>query len=968
MRGLILFLCIDFSLIDSRCSHCRATRTAFDMFHVRQLWERPLSHTSWFEQLTRTYLQDAFRALPATTGSKRLCPIPLSNQRLLSQRVSASSSCRPRQFNTHPLSFVSTSARGAVHQRRRGARVDEATTSPSDDSTDNFRVAIFGRPNVGKSTLFNRLVGRHIAITHSSPGVTRDAIQHTATLAGMTFTIIDTAGLEPVQSFLSQPPSPSQLLHSQHPSLSLQQSIQQQTRRTLRDCHIALFLIDARLPITNEDIQYARMVRSEHYTVVPASDGTVHKRKLPVVLIANKVEDGLDRDRLEGLDGVYQLGLGQPIEMSAEHGEGLAQLHNVLDQHMHSLAAERRVVSETELSGDASAGVDMHKPVIQMAIVGRPNTGKSTLLNALLREERALTGPQPGITRDPIRSLLPATSHASYRFHVVDTAGIRGGVIRREGETRVDSEAMRLSMRAIDRANIVVLVLDVSGGTQLGGNGRAGLRGKRNENDVEALLLSKVSDMVSQQDLTIAKRVTDEGRGLVVALNKVDLLSKDDKHDVLSGLRLLLDRTLPQVKDVPLIPLSATTGLHLSTLLPSIVWLYERWTEAVPTTRLTNWLLQLQTYRPHPSYKGKRIRLKFMRQVAARPPTFAVWVGGGKGGHGGSEMEGVSSEWMRMMRGMMAQEFGLEGVNIRVKLRRGEVKDREQRRQQARDRDDKEERERVRQSTIEVQDDEEQTADDDVTEREMEMKADEDRLTEDVDIYEYTLRAADDEELNEEEEGAMDEDEVDADVDDTAIERSPQSDGGRRPRFVPFDQDPNRIAAVATATAASTSAAPYALPPVPGFMSPSPLATATSSSLSFSHYPRRPSRSHLSFLPLPPPPAPSTSLPWTERRVIQQKRTQQRSTAIREKKEQAQFVSAAAWRKWKEREEERRQKYLRRERKIVAGREKKAADKRREHEVVGVEEEEENEAGRTVRDKRHGKSRVRRQFASRAGG
>ena len=866
-------------------------------------------------------------------------------------------------------------AQTPARKRQQNDAIDAASQSLPEASAEQFRVAIFGRPNVGKSTLFNRLVGRRVAITDSTPGVTRDPLQHSASLAGLRFTLIDTAGLEPVQQFLSQPPSPSQLVNKQQPSAVLQRAIQQQTRRAIRQCHVALFVVDARLPLTNEDIQYARMIREEHYTLVTAADGTQCKQTLPVVLVANKAEEGTERDDLAGLSGVYQLGLGEPIEMSAEHGEGLAMLHNVLDQHMQTLAAQRVVASESELRDDEGETADSSKPIIQMAIVGRPNTGKSTLLNALLRDERALTGPQPGITRDPIRSLLPAASHPSYCFHVVDTAGIRGGVIRREGETRVDAEAMRLSMRAIDRANIVVLVLDLSGATQLGGENRAaGRRLKGKEDEEEALLLSKVTGMVSQQDWAIAKRVTDEGRGLVVALNKVDLLGKDDKSDVLRGIRLLLDRTLPQVKDVPLIPLSATTTLHLSTLLPSVVWLYERWNKAIPTARLTDWLLQLQTYRPHPSYKGRRIRLKFMRQVAVRPPTFSVWVGGGRSGHTGSDMEGVSDDWLRMMRGMLCSEFGLEGVNIRVKLRRGEVKDREERRHDARARDESEERRRVRQSTIEVEDDEDEraVADDEAEtegERDWEIDSGEARSNDDIDIHDYRLTAADERLEAEEEDREEDDDEVDEvdeDVDEDSAEKSLQSSAGRRPRFIPFDQDPDRMAAVATASTISTSAMPSALSPVPGFLSPSPLAASRSTALSFPHHRRYPSSSHLSFLPLPPPPPKSNSLPWSERRVSQQKRTERRSTAIRKKKEQAQFVSVGAWRKWKESEQRRRQKYLARERKIVAGRERKAAGGAREQQVRVVaahDEVDEGDVKRSARRKRDGKSRVRRQSA-----
>ena len=964
------------------------------MLHARQLWARPPpAHTGWFKQLTRSHLHSTLPAHTAASARSRLCPLSTVSQLVFPRAAASTCTSLPCPPSASLHRHFSTSDRLQAAKRRRRSKA--APSSPPDLAActlaaELFRVGIFGRPNVGKSTLFNRLVGRHVAITDSTPGVTRDPLHHPAQLAQLHFTVVDTAGLEPVQSFLAQPPSSSQLVNKQSPSASLQQHIQQQTRRTVRQCHVALFLIDARLPLTNEDIQYARMVREEHYTVATAEDGGVQKQRLPVVLVANKAEEGADRDSLPGLTGAYQLGLGEPIELSAEHGEGLAMLHNVLDKHMQALAEQRTEATKAEMrdgSDERSAEVDRdERPLIQMAIVGRPNTGKSTLLNALLGEERALTGPQPGITRDAIRSLLPATSHPSHRFHVVDTAGIRGGVIRREGETRVDAEAMRMSMRAIDRANIVLLVLDVSGATQLSeGRGRADKRWKGKAEEEEAVLLSKVSGLVSQQDLSIAQRVVEEGRGLVVAVNKVDLLSADDKHDVLRGLRLLLDRTLPQVKEVPLIPLSATTQQHLPTLLPSVVWLYERWCKSVPTTRLTNWLLQLQTFRPHPSYKGKRIRLKFMRQVSVRPPTFSVWVGRGKAGRGGAgQMEGVSEEWLRMMRGMLCQEFGLEGVNIRVKLRRGEVKDREDRREAARDRDDKEERERVRQSAIEVEEDEEELRDveedEDDADEYAEMEAGEEHDTADVDVdaEEYRLRAAEELEEAQDEEGALNEAAVDeADVDEAGddeserSERSLQSSPPRRPRFVPFEFDPQRVAAVAAATATVASSRSNTLQPVPGFMSPSPLPTASSSALSLPSH-RGSSHSHLSFLPLPPPQPSSASLSWGERRVRQQKRTLQRSTAIRSKKEQAQFVSVAAWHRWKESQDEKRQKYLRKERKKVAGRERKAAGGRREQDVRviahdGQDEGDEDRSERSrVRDKRGAASRGQRRYSARS--
>ena len=482
---------------------------------------------------------------------------------------------------------------------------------------------------------------------------------------------------------------------------------------------------------------------------------------------------------------------------------------------------------------------------------------------------------------------------------------------------------MSASLRAIDAANVVVLVLDVSEGEQTGRGGAAVKRGKAE--DEEAALLSRVRGLVHQQDLAIAKRVTDEGRALVIAVNKVDALEKEERTVVLRGLRLYFDAALPQVKTVPLIPVSALSGLHLPTLLPAVVHTYERWDRRVPTSKLNAFVQALQTYRPHPSYKGQRLKVKYMMQTTSRPPTFAVWVGGGGGG-----LEGVSEEWMRMMKGMLVKEFALEGVGVRLKLRRGEVKDREERRTLARKRDAAEEGQ-VRAASLEVE--EEEVDEDDVDEVEEGLEVaigDEDLPVDDfrVSALGEAVIEGEVEEQCEEDEDEWDEEE---NVDEGEVEKrrpTPPLDQGRVP-FVPFEEDAGRQREVAIVHPPPVVASH----PIPaGFMSPAPLPSPSVSALT-RRFPRSSRLSALSFLPLPPPPAPSTSLPWAERLPLQRAKQKRRSEAIAKKKAVKGFVSEAAWRKWTAAEEERQERWKRRDRKMQRGREKKAGRGQREEDA-----------------------------------
>ena len=802
---------------------------------------------------------------------------------------------------------------------------------------------ILGTPNVGKSTLFNRLVGRRAAITDATPGVTRDRQEAAGELAGLSFSIVDTAGLDDVQTFLYSAPSPSQLVNRQPPSPDLQRAILRQTQLALSGADIALFLIDARQPLSQRDLEYARLVRRQHWRWSVGQDGRQERRQLPVLLVANKVEDGTDRERLPGLDEAMRLGLGQPVELSAEHGQGMAALHNAIQRCAQELAESKRQAQEELAKSDAEADAAVagqQRERLHFAIVGKPNTGKSTLLNALLGEERVVTGPQPGITRDSISCPLPASSHPQYAFSVVDTAGIRGGQITRAAFSRVDAAAMTDSLRAIDLCSVVVLVIDVSDATQLAGVGDVKAR-KLNADDEAALLLSRVHGVVHQQDLAIARRVTDEGRALVIALNKMDLVAKGDRASLVRGLRLVFDQSLPQVKQVPLIPLSALSSLHLPTLLPAIAHTFERWNRHIPTHRLTPWLMSLQRFRPHPAYKGRRVVLRYLLQTGTRPPSFVAWLRGGGAGIG---LDCLSDDWLRMMRGMLSTEFGLDGVIIRLRVKRGLQRDREERRREARSRQaeqlEEEEREqRTRPASLEVKDgEEEEDAGLDAEDEEGQLWMDREEAK-----RARAMQAGSAEEQQEEDdddsEEAMEDDDDDVETELTEeAETRDRLQSARRPpgesrqlqlqesvRHVAVDTAINQQPVPGPSTVSSLFASFPSRPAPPrevsGFMSPPPLVAPPSSAVS---RPRRPASTGLSFLPLPPPPRPSSSLTWTQRREAQQVKQRRRSEAIAAKKQQAQFVSLAAWAKWKKVEEERQQAWVRREAKVRRGREKAA--------------------------------------------
>lgn len=455
----------------------------------------------------------------------------------------------------------------------------------------DIKVAIIGRPNVGKSTLFNRLAGRKLALVHETPGVTRDRKEAPAHLGDLRFTVIDTAGLEE-----SAPES-------------LPARMKAQTERAVGQVQLVLLVIDARDGVTPADRHFARWLR---------------ETGVAVVLVANKCDA---RDSESGVLEAYSLGLGEPVAISAVHGEGLADLYAAIRDFMASKglekpkkAAARRGREEEEIEPEARA--DLSRP-IHLAVVGRPNVGKSTLVNRLIEEERLLTGPEPGITRDAIAVPFAYSGRA---IELVDTAGMRR---RARIAQALEKMSVAESLRVIRMAEVVILVIDA-----------------------EAIF--------EQQDLAIARIIAEEGRAMVIALNKWDLVS--DRAAAVRKLRDALEASLPQVRGVPWIALSALTGENVDELMPAVLSAYEIWNRRVPTAGLNRWLERVQERHPPPAPQGKQIQLRYATQVKARPPTFALFA---------NKPELLPDSYSRYLANAIRDEFGLAGTPLRFVFRRG---------------------------------------------------------------------------------------------------------------------------------------------------------------------------------------------------------------------------------------------------------------------------------------------------------
>jgi GTP-binding protein len=452
------------------------------------------------------------------------------------------------------------------------------------------QVAIIGRPNVGKSTLFNRLVGRKIALVDDQPGVTRDRREGEAHLGDLVFTIVDTAGLE------------------EGDPASLAGRMRAQTETALSNCDAILFLIDSRAGVTAADRHFADALRR------------VDK---PILLVANKAEGAAGRG---GVLDAYELGLGEPIPLSAEHGEGTSDLYEALRAVLpEARPSDEEIAEEAEPElGEDEEGppVDPTKP-LRIAVLGRPNAGKSTLLNRILGEDRLLVGPEPGLTRD---SIGLSTRWRDRELKLFDTAGLRR---KARVVEKLEKLAVADALRAVRFAEVVVLLLDAT-------------------------------IPFERQDLALADLAEREGRAVVIGLNKWDLV--ENKSLAAQELRAEADHLLPQLRGVRVIPLSGLTGAHLDKLLEAVIATHEIWNKRVSTGRLNRWLAPVIDSTPPPASAGRRVKIRYMTQPKSRPPFFVLF---------GNQVDAIPESYKRFLVNGLRETFGFQGVPMRISMRGG---------------------------------------------------------------------------------------------------------------------------------------------------------------------------------------------------------------------------------------------------------------------------------------------------------
>lgn len=450
-----------------------------------------------------------------------------------------------------------------------------------------LKIAIVGRPNVGKSTLFNRLVGKKLALVHDLPGVTRDRKEGTAKLKDLDLVIVDTAGYEEATAG------------------KMEQRMWLQTKRAIDESDAVLFLFDARSGIQAYDEHFADLVR---------------KSKKPVILLANKCEG---RAQEHGIFEAFKLGLGSPIIFSAEHSIGFDELYMSLKE----ISVQKSDIDDglDTINNEEETDIEtLKKKPIQVAIVGRPNVGKSTLVNALLNDERMLTGPEAGLTRDAITSRL---EWKDWKINLVDTAGLRK---QAKITGAIEKMSVESTLYATNMAQVVILVLDADA-------------------------------VLDKQDLTIARKVLDEGRALVIAVNKWDIA---DKQETLQKLNDKLATSLTQAEGVPTVTISALKKKGLDKLLSAVIKVYERWNVRIPTAPLNKWFRDVQDQNPAPLGKNKRrIKLKYITQAKTRPPSFYIF---------SSNPEGLPDSYLRYLTNQLRDTFNLRGIPIRINVRKAD--------------------------------------------------------------------------------------------------------------------------------------------------------------------------------------------------------------------------------------------------------------------------------------------------------
>jgi GTP-binding protein len=459
-------------------------------------------------------------------------------------------------------------------------------------------VAIVGRPNVGKSTLFNRLVGRKIALVDDTPGVTRDRREAEGRIGDLRFRILDTAGYE--DRFDG----------------SLEDRMRQGTELAIREADIILFMIDARAGVTPLDERFAQVLR---------------KAGKDVHLIANKAEG---RAAEPGLMEAYSLGFGEPVALSAEHGQGLADLHAIISKAVDAKAPPQlpdELLPEVDVDLPEDDGSTEEGPALRwnprrylnVAIIGRPNAGKSTLINTLVGEDRLLTGPEAGITRD---SIMVPWEWEGRTINLVDTAGIRR---KSRVETKLEKLAVGDALRSVQYAEIVVLLLDAT-------------------------------IPFEKQDLALADLVYREGRAMVIAVNKWDLI--EDKQKTLADLKQKCEELLPQARGIPLVTISGMQGRNIDRLMNAIFAIERSWNTHLSTAKLNRWLGAVVERHPPPAVSGRRLKLRYMTQAKMRPPSFIIFA---------SRSDAMPTSYLRYLTNSMRETFDMPGTPIRLWLRSG---------------------------------------------------------------------------------------------------------------------------------------------------------------------------------------------------------------------------------------------------------------------------------------------------------
>jgi GTP-binding protein len=478
-----------------------------------------------------------------------------------------------------------------------------------------FTLAIVGRPNVGKSTLFNRLAGKQLAIVDDTPGVTRDWREADADLFGEAFRVLDTAGLE--DNFDD----------------SIQGRMRRQTESALSHADAVLFVIDGRAGLTPLDEHFAQWLR---------------KQKKPVILVVNKAEN--EKAVMSATGDSFALGLGEPVLLSSAHGTGIEDLYHALAPYFEKYREDNApeplegedgasedefdlkslneigIQSLDDLEGMEEFDLPPEEPdspeiPIKIAIVGRPNVGKSTLLNAIVKEERVMTGPEAGITRD---SIAVDWNYEGRAFKLVDTAGMRK---KSKVVNAIEKMSVEDSIRAVRLAQVVIMVIDAN-------------------------------VPLEKQDLHIGGHIADEGRAMVIAVNKWDIV--EDKEEVLDELKYKLETSLAQIKDVRFVPISALNGRNIEKLLKAALDTYAFWNMRVSTGKLNRWLGRAESQNPAPLVGGRSNRLKYIAQIKTRPPTFALWV---------SHPQELPQSYRRYLINALRRDFEIESVPIRLLVR-----------------------------------------------------------------------------------------------------------------------------------------------------------------------------------------------------------------------------------------------------------------------------------------------------------